>query len=69
MSIVLLCKPVGLSIIFLSHAGDPLVHHGQHFGRTVYTMCSVHALFTSAIVCMGEDEDVAEELLTFEFVQ
>jgi len=47
-------------------AGDPLVHHGRHFGRTVYAMCSVHALFTSAIARMGEDEDVAEELLTFE---
>ena len=56
-------------MIFLSRAGDPLVHHGRHFGRTVYAMCSVHALFTSAIVRMGEDEDVAEELLTFEFVQ
>jgi hypothetical protein len=32
-------------------------------------MCSVHALFTSAIARMGEDEDVAEELLTFEFVE
>ena len=32
-------------------------------------MCSVHALFTSAIARMGEDEDVADELLTFEFVQ
>lgn len=32
-------------------------------------MCSVHALITSAIGRMGEDEDVAEESLTFEFVQ
>lgn len=32
-------------------------------------MCSVHALITSAIARMEEDEDVAEELLTFEFVQ
>jgi hypothetical protein len=34
-------------------------------------MCSVHALITSAIARMGEDEDedVAEESLTFEFVQ
>jgi hypothetical protein len=56
-------------IYSLSRAGDPLVHHGRHFGRTVYAMCSVHALITSAIGRMGEDEDVAEESLTFEFVQ
>jgi hypothetical protein len=30
-------------------------------------MCSVHALITSAVVRMGQDEDVAEESLTFEF--
>ena len=32
-------------------------------------MCSVHALITSAIARMGEDEDITEESLTFEFVQ
>jgi hypothetical protein len=32
-------------------------------------MCSVHALVTSAIARLGEDEDIAEESLTFEFVQ
>jgi hypothetical protein len=48
---------------------DPLVHHGQHFGRMVYAMCSVHALITSTVVHMGGDEDVVEKSLTFEFVQ
>ena len=32
-------------------------------------MCSVHALITSAIAHMGEDEDITEETLKFEFVQ
>jgi len=53
----------------LSRVGDPLVHHGRHFGRTVYAMCSVHALITSALARMAEDEDVPEESLTFEFVE
>jgi hypothetical protein len=33
----------------------------------VYAMCSVHALITSAVVHMGQDEDVTEESLTFKF--
>ena len=53
----------------LSRAGDPLVHHGRHFGRTVYAMCSVHALITSALARMAEEEDIPEESLTFEFVE
>ena len=32
-------------------------------------MCSVHALITSTIARMGEDEDVTEESLTFKFMQ
>jgi hypothetical protein len=31
-------------------------------------MCSVATLFTNGILCMSEDEEVAEESLTTEFV-
>lgn len=50
-------------------ASDPLIHHGRHFGRTVHAMCNVQALFTNGILRMGEEGEVAEELLTSESVQ
>ena len=50
-----------------SRAGDPYVHHGRHFSRTVHAMCNVQALITNSITCMGEGEEVAEEALTHEF--
>ena len=46
-----------------------MVHHGQHFGRTVHAMCSVQALITNSFVLMAElDREVQEETLTFKFV-
>ena len=46
-----------------------MVHHGQHFGRSVHAMCNVQALITNALVHMAESEgEVQEETLTFEFV-
>ena len=46
-----------------------MVHHGQHFGRTVHAMCSVQVLITNSLVLMAEsDGEVQEETLTFEFV-
>jgi hypothetical protein len=53
--------------LVLSRTGDPLIGHGRHFGRTVHTMCSVQALITKCIVYL-EEEPVAEETLTYEFV-
>ena len=51
-----------------SHAGDPLIHHGRHFGRTVHAMCNVQALILNGIAHMAAsvEEEMAEESLTFE---
>jgi hypothetical protein len=54
-------------LLWLSRAGDPLVHHGRHFGRTVHVMCNVQALICNGVVRMGEDP-VPEESLTYESV-
>ncbi|KAF8221194.1 hypothetical protein L208DRAFT_1329645, partial [Tricholoma matsutake] len=35
-----------------------------HFGRAVHVMCSIQALLTNGILCMGEEGEVIEELLT-----
>ena len=51
----------------LSRPGDPFVHHGRHFGRTVHAMCNVNALICNGIGHMGE-EPVPEESLTDELV-
>ena len=53
-----------------SRANDPLVHHGQHFGRTVHAMCNIQALVTDGILKMGElgDRDISEESLTSQYV-
>ncbi|KAJ3531434.1 hypothetical protein NMY22_g8153 [Coprinellus aureogranulatus] len=37
---------------------DPLVHHGRHFGRTVYAFANMHALL---IAGLGADEDTPPE--------
>ncbi|KAF8235832.1 hypothetical protein L208DRAFT_1254372 [Tricholoma matsutake] len=55
-------------MLLLSHASDPLVHHGQHFGQAVHVMCSIQALLTNGILHMGEEGVVVEELLTPEQV-
>jgi hypothetical protein len=54
-------------IVVVSRPGDPFVHHGRHFGRTVHAMCNVNALICNGIGHMGE-EPVPEESLTDELV-
>jgi hypothetical protein len=54
-------------LLWLSRPGDPFVHHGRHFGRTVHAMCNVHALICKGIGHLGE-EPVPEESLTYELV-
>jgi hypothetical protein len=51
-------------VLLLSHASDPLMHHGRHFGRSIHAMCNIQALITNGILTMGGDTD--EELLTAE---
>ncbi|KAF8545931.1 hypothetical protein OG21DRAFT_1428358, partial [Imleria badia] len=41
---------------------DPLVHHGQYFGRAVHTFCNVQTLINNGLVLMTNDKD--EETLT-----
>ena len=53
--------------LFASRGSNPLVHHGRHFGRTVHAMCNVQALVTNSLLLLGEDREVAEELLTAEY--
>ena len=48
--------------------GDPLIHHGRHFGRTVHAMCSLQVLITNTVVHLSVEEEVTEERLTFESV-
>jgi len=52
----------------LSHMGDPLIHHGQHFGWTVHSMCNVQVLIMKGIEHLAEEGPVAEESLTCQFV-
>ncbi|EGN99204.1 hypothetical protein SERLA73DRAFT_53763 [Serpula lacrymans var. lacrymans S7.3] len=33
---------------------DPLVHHGQHFGRTIHALCNIWALLANGIARTGE---------------
>ncbi|RDB16267.1 hypothetical protein Hypma_003004 [Hypsizygus marmoreus] len=33
---------------------DPLVHHGQHFGRTVFAFCNAKSLITNGLFRMAE---------------
>ncbi|KJA13355.1 hypothetical protein HYPSUDRAFT_151676 [Hypholoma sublateritium FD-334 SS-4] len=35
---------------------DPLIHHGRHFGRSIYALCNVPALITNGIVRMASDD-------------
>jgi hypothetical protein len=53
----------------IRHSSDPLVHHGRHFGRTVYAMCNVRSLITNALLRLQEsDGEILEESLTSEYV-
>ena len=53
----------------IRHSSDLLVHHGRHFGRTVYAMCNVRSLITNALLRLQEsDGEILEESLTTEYV-
>jgi len=54
--------------LFLSHAGDSLIHHRCHFGQMVHSMCNVQILIMKGIEHLAEEEPVAEESLTCQFV-
>jgi hypothetical protein len=63
--------PLQISLTELSchrRGGNPLVHHGRHFGRTVHAMCNLPSLISRALSRMAVEDGVAEETLTFEFV-
>lgn len=47
---------------------DPLVHHGRHFGRTVFALCNFQALLNNGILRMVELPDRPLESLSPEFV-
>ncbi|KAG1726703.1 uncharacterized protein EDB91DRAFT_1239614 [Suillus paluster] len=40
---------------------DPLVSHGRHFGRTVFTLCNYPSLLTNGILCLEQLEDATLE--------
>jgi hypothetical protein len=48
--------------------GDPLIHHGRHFGRTVHALCNVQALLTNGLLRIGELAGEPEESFTHECV-
>ena len=51
-----------------SCVGDPLIHYGQHFGRTVHAMCNVQVLLTQGVDRLASMDLVAEESLTLEYI-
>ena len=54
---------------WLSHTGDPLIHHGWHFGRMVHAMCNVQVLIINGFLHVSEaDSKVQKKTLTYEFV-
>ena len=58
-----------ISLLWLSHTGDPLIHHGQHFGRTVHAMCNVQVLIINCLLLVSEaDSEVQVETLNYEFI-
>ena len=54
----------------IRHSSNPLVHHGRHFGRTVYTMCNVRSLITNGLHRLEESDggEILEESLTSEYI-
>jgi hypothetical protein len=54
--------------LLLRCLGDPLVHHGRHFGRTIHALCRVQALLTNGIIRETEMDTVSEETLSTECV-
>jgi hypothetical protein len=57
-----------LSSWYSSRMTDPLVHHGRHFGRTVYALCSVTTLVNNGILRTEELADHPEASLSHEYV-
>ncbi|KAG1738456.1 hypothetical protein EDD22DRAFT_982306 [Suillus occidentalis] len=47
-------KPIEL---LHSLTSDPLISHGQHFGRTVFTLCNYPSLLTNGILRLEQMED------------
>ena len=43
------------------------MHHGCHFGRTVYALCNFQALLTNGLLQMGKLADIPEENFTVEY--
>ena len=39
---------------------DPLVHHGRHFGRTVFAFANVHALILAGLSCSDEPPETQQ---------
>ena len=66
------CYIIGSLLTFtrIRHSSDPLVHHGRHFGRTVYAMCNVRLLITNGLLRLEELDggEIMEESLTSECV-
>ena len=66
------CYIIGFLLTFtgIRHSSDPLVHHGRHFGRTVYAMCNVRLLITNGLLRLEESDggEILEESLTSEYV-
>ena len=46
------------------------MHHGHHFGRTVYAMCNVRSLIMNGLRRLEESDggEISEESLTSEYV-
>ena len=55
-------------IVVASRMGDPLIHYGRHFGRTVHAMCNVQVLLAQGVDRLASTEVVAEESLTLEYI-
>ena len=53
---------------YYSCKGDPLVHHGRHFCRTIHAMCNIHALLTQSIIREVEQVEATDEDFSVEFV-
>ena len=54
----------------IRHSSNPLVHHGHHFGRTVYAMCNVKSLIMNGLHQLEESDggEILEESLTSGYV-
>jgi hypothetical protein len=51
-----------------SRVANPLVSHGQHFGRAIHALCNVQTLITNGLLRMGEQADEPDESFTWECV-